>query len=497
MHFVRRSRAVGALAAFVAAYGAVLGRPIGLAGAALIGAWLVGRQYAFVATLSTVSAALSVGQPPERTSVETNETGRVYLEAAIDPGRLPDACRLSVAAGLPTAARADEPLVVSLEPGDERATAATDVTWPVPGHHQFDPVHIDVDDGWFRGTLTVGDRPTVTVEPKRPREIHVGAGGQRFTLGTGSHETSTRGPGIEPAEIREYTAGDDARRIDWKATARFDRLHVRDSPAEADRRTAIVVDARDSLTVGPRDATPLAHLVDVALAVAASARRAGDPIGLVTVGDAGIRTRIPVSAATETGVKVRRTLLDLEAVGARASVTGPGDEADRDGRATTAADARDASATLDGGDAFSRTLAPFYADRAAYVERVEAEPLFAAVDEFLTRETASPWTVILTDDADRAELRETVANARSRGSEVLVVAAPRVLSEPDALVDPERAYERYADFDAFRRRLARQPGVTALEVGPADRLATVLETGRSRAQTRPQSDDRSPAGDRR
>jgi len=52
-----------------------------------------------------------------------------------------------------------------------------------------------------------------------------------------------------------------------------------------------------------------------------------------------------------------------------------------------------------------------------------------------------------------------------------------VLYEPGGLADLERAYDRYLAFEEFRRELAKLDGVTALEVGPADRLSAVLEAG--------------------
>jgi len=133
--------------------------------------------------------------------------------------------------------------------------------------------------------------------------------------------------------------------------------------------------------------------------------------------------------------------------------------------------------TLDGTDAFDRHLRPFYADRTAYVERIADAPLFTAVDEELGRESGSIRPVILTNDTARAEVAETVSNARTRGDGALVVVAPTVLFERAGLSDLDRAYERYVAFETFRRRLDGQPGVTALEVGPADRLDAVLEAG--------------------
>jgi len=62
----------------------------------------------------------------------------------------------------------------------------------------------------------------------------------------------------------------------------------------------------------------------------------------------------------------------------------------------------------------------------------------------------------------------------------LVLLAPSVLYEPGGLADIEQAYDRYVEFEQFRRELARIDNVTALEVGPTDRLSAVIEAGRSR-----------------
>ena len=52
-----------------------------------------------------------------------------------------------------------------------------------------------------------------------------------------------RGMGADILNIRDHHAGDDARRIDWKATARMDRTMVREFAREESRRALIVVDA--------------------------------------------------------------------------------------------------------------------------------------------------------------------------------------------------------------------------------------------------------------
>ena len=56
--------------------------------------------------------------------------------------------------------------------------------------------------------------------------------------------------GTEPGEGREYVVGDDVRRIDWNLTARTNITHVRDTIADRELETWIVVDRSASLDFG-------------------------------------------------------------------------------------------------------------------------------------------------------------------------------------------------------------------------------------------------------
>lgn len=57
--------------------------------------------------------------------------------------------------------------------------------------------------------------------------------------------------------------------------------------------------------------------------------------------------------------------------------------------------------------------------------------------------------------------------------------APTVLYEEDSLTDLDGAYDRYSEFESFRRRLVGD-GVDADEVAPEDRLDAVLAAGTGR-----------------
>ena len=107
---------------------------------------------------------------------------------------------------------------------------------------------------------------------------------------------------------------------------------------------------------------------------------------------------------------------------------------------------------------------PFFETLSTCVERrtalpADRSPLRAAVG-------GVGRTVLLTDDANRRELREAVEAAQYRSSQVVVFLAPRVLFELDALGDLSAAYERYVAFEPFRRSL---DGVSVFEVNPGNR----------------------------
>ena len=71
--------------------------------------------------------------------------------------------------------------------------------------------------------------------------------------GTSGHALSPlRGRGMEYAESREYVAGDDARHIDWRLTARTGRAHTKLFQAERERLTLVVADTAPVLYFGTR-----------------------------------------------------------------------------------------------------------------------------------------------------------------------------------------------------------------------------------------------------
>jgi hypothetical protein len=147
---------------------------------------------------------------------------------------------------------------------------------------------------------------------------------------------------------------------------------------------------------------------------------------------------------------------------------------------TAPARARELARTLDDESRFGRTLRPYYLDRDPYVRRIESRPLFGAIRLARDAGGGSEVSVILTDDTDRAALREAVGIARQGGREVLVFLTPTVLYEAGRLSEVADAYADYTDFETFRRDLDSRPRVSAFEVGPRDRLQAVLASQAAR-----------------
>lgn len=107
---------------------------------------------------------------------------------------------------------------------------------------------------------------------------------------SGPAASSLRGRGMEYAESREYVAGDDARHIDWRVTARTGRAHTKVFQAERERLTLIVADTAPTLYFGTRVRFKSVQAARAGAVAAWRAVRDGDRIAALrgTTGEAPV-----------------------------------------------------------------------------------------------------------------------------------------------------------------------------------------------------------------
>ncbi len=96
----------------------------------------------------------------------------------------------------------------------------------------------------------------------------------------GDRRSSRRGTSIEFADYREYTPGDDLRRLDWNAYARLDRPFLKLFEEEDDLAVHILLDCSLSMDWGAGAANKFLYAQRMAAGLGAIALSSGDQLNL-------------------------------------------------------------------------------------------------------------------------------------------------------------------------------------------------------------------------
>ena len=113
----------------------------------------------------------------------------------------------------------------------------------------------------------------------------------------GSYLGLVPGPGSEPGESRQYFPGDDVRRMDWPVTARTMTPHVRQTVADRELESWLVVDLSPSVDFGTVNLEKRDLVFAAASATVHLTAKAGNRVGaIVTTGEQIVR--IPAAAGT-------------------------------------------------------------------------------------------------------------------------------------------------------------------------------------------------------
>jgi uncharacterized protein (DUF58 family) len=107
----------------------------------------------------------------------------------------------------------------------------------------------------------------------------------------GPRAASARSPGMEYAESRAYSPGDDVRRIDWRVTARTGRPHTKLYRLERGDDLYCVVDQRAPMRFGTRAAFKSVVAAELAALAGWAAAEGGERFGALVAGAGGAAIR--------------------------------------------------------------------------------------------------------------------------------------------------------------------------------------------------------------
>ena len=110
---------------------------------------------------------------------------------------------------------------------------------------------------------------------------------RRLLNGTlvGDSRSAIKGTGFEFDQIRNYSFGDDIRFIDWKASARNDKLLVKQYIEERSRTILLAVDVSQSSFFGSGVSNKNNRIVELASVLALVAQHGKDHVGLLLFSD--------------------------------------------------------------------------------------------------------------------------------------------------------------------------------------------------------------------
>ena len=126
---------------------------------------------------------------------------------------------------------------------------------------------------------------------------------------SGLHRSPFHGFNVEFAEYREYSPGDDLRRLDWRVLGRTDRYYVKLFEEDSNLRATLVMDCSASMRYGSGPLSKFEYSATVAASLATLLVDQQDPVGLALF-DSQTRKTIPPAA---TQAQLARIIGELEA----------------------------------------------------------------------------------------------------------------------------------------------------------------------------------------
>ncbi len=135
----------------------------------------------------------------------------------------------------------------------------------------------------------------------------------------GLYRSAFRGQGMEFAEVREYSEGDEVRHIDWNVSARHQTLYVKRMAEERERNVLVLLDASGSLAFGSVQRTKIDLLIEIAALLVLAGHYGKDRISLAAV-RSGVEFFVPAAKGWNHAARLIRELASIRPGGSTGSL---------------------------------------------------------------------------------------------------------------------------------------------------------------------------------
>ncbi len=152
---------------------------------------------------------------------------------------------------------------------------------------------------------------TTTQILKKVRELEIKSKKITTHLFTGEYHSAFKGKGMSFREVKEYSAGDDIRFIDWNVSARFNTPFSKVFEEERELTVMLLIDISKSNLFGTTGNRKKDLLIEMAAVLAFSAVSNNDKIGVIFFSNK-IEKTIPAKKGKAHALYVVRELLSIE-----------------------------------------------------------------------------------------------------------------------------------------------------------------------------------------
>lgn len=150
-----------------------------------------------------------------------------------------------------------------------------------------------------------------TILLKKVRELEIKSKKITTHLFTGEYHSAFKGKGMSFREVREYSAGDDIRFIDWNVSARFSTPFSKLFEEERELTLMLLVDTSTSNLFGTVGKRKKDLITEMAAVLAFSAVSNNDKVGVIFFSDK-VEKYIPPKKGRAHALYIVRELLGLE-----------------------------------------------------------------------------------------------------------------------------------------------------------------------------------------